>query len=965
MRITSIVFFFALVSIRLGAADIDEFKVKRQDVFEFTQKPTLTRQGTSVTIAFESKGYCDATIALEDMQGKIVRHLASGVLGPKAPEPFQRNSLRQTIVWDGKNDRGEYLKEAETLTVRVSLGLKPAFERNLFWEPKRRHGWAAPKLQVTQEGVYIYEGGNGFDYVKLYGHDGQYTKTIYPFPGNKIEQVNGLKHTTYPDGQTLPVKATFLQQTFLTCGNLHGREYPKKYAIDSDQADGGCHYGMYGYASSILAVNAGRLALGKTYLNRFATDGSSGGMEFEGPAVALPTTGKAWDNNGLKISAAPRSAALSPDGKTLYLTAYLFCHFGRASADIVGGGTWEAFHCVLKMDLDGDKPPSLFAGNMEVNKSGSDNKSFNAPASVAVDKEGRVYVADFRNDRVQIFGADGSLLKSIGVTRPAIVSIASKSQEIYVFSSLVYTPEVVQKQEKVDCQLTVFNSFDSPNKKLSCKLPEGMGASGAAGWYSGIGLPLSAVVDDFASPPTIWFANEWARENVLTRGRITYSNVELFTLENGQLKAKRSFATDVAKSVKRSTPAPYGRSRLYVNPGNGHVYVCEGEAYDGKSFKNLLELDPETGSIEVRPIPFDAEDMCFDNDGHVYLRSINTVARYDPTDWREVPWDYGDERNPVYTSSSSDRKEAALISGLPLPCDCGWHQGGLYVSLQGNLVVSCGLQVQVPTSKYETGNVIVSAVPYRPAMYPGRCVQGRAGAPLMHIWDQHGKMIATDILPGLGGAIYGLGLDRDNNVYLMSSNTRVLDGKTYQNQASGTIIKVVPGKAKMLSQGATPIPLADSDKPKRPVDLQSAPQGVAWIDGAEWMYGGVGFDGKNYGQGCGCWNARFAFDYFGRSFAPELHRFSVAVLDCNGNLILRVGRYGNADSAGPQSGVPLGNDEVGMVHGAYVATHTDRRLFIADPSNDRIFSVKLGYHAEEKIPLKSAKDDGLNSSDNK
>ena len=33
----------------------------------------------------------------------------------------------------------------------------------------------------------------------------------------------------------------------------------------------------------------------------------------------------------------------------------------------------------------------------------------------------------------------------------------------------------------------------------------------------------------------------------------------------------------------------------------------------------------------------------------------------------------------------------------------------------------------------------------------------------------------------------------------------------------------------------------------------------------------------------------------------------------------------------------------------YLATQTDRRVFVADPGNDRIISVKLGYHATEKV----------------
>jgi flagellar hook assembly protein FlgD len=76
-------------------------------------------------ISFASKGYCDATVAIEDASGRIVRHLVSGVLGPNAPAPFAKNSLSQRIVWDGKNDRGDYVEDRQ-LTARVSLGLRPS-----------------------------------------------------------------------------------------------------------------------------------------------------------------------------------------------------------------------------------------------------------------------------------------------------------------------------------------------------------------------------------------------------------------------------------------------------------------------------------------------------------------------------------------------------------------------------------------------------------------------------------------------------------------------------------------------------------------------------------------------------------------------------------------------------------------------------------------------------------------------
>ena len=126
------------LSVASGASDLDEFKVTREPVFECANKPVVTREGDKVTIAFETKGLCDVAVAIEDADGEIIRHLASGVLGPNVPEPFQKNRKKQLIVWDGENGKGEYIDETDRVTVRVSLGLESRFEWARYWMPSKR-----------------------------------------------------------------------------------------------------------------------------------------------------------------------------------------------------------------------------------------------------------------------------------------------------------------------------------------------------------------------------------------------------------------------------------------------------------------------------------------------------------------------------------------------------------------------------------------------------------------------------------------------------------------------------------------------------------------------------------------------------------------------------------------------------------------------------------------------------------
>ena len=92
---------------------------------------------------------------------------------------------------------------------------------------------------------------------------------------------------------------------------------------------------------------------------------------------------------------------------------------------------------------------------------------------------------------------------------------------------------------------------------------------------------------------------------------------------------------------------------------------------------------------------------------------------------------------------------------------------------------------------------------------------------------------------------------------------------------------------------------------------------------------------------CQCWAARFDLDGFDRVFLPDQLRCAVEVLDANGNVLTRLGGYGNADDPG----VALADPRSVMV--------TDQAAYIGDAANGRVLRVELGYRAKAGAPSTS------------
>jgi hypothetical protein len=936
---------------------LDEFKVKSDGSSEFAEKPKVVRDGKLVTVSFETRGFCDVTVAVENANGDIVRHLACGVLGDNAPEPFQWNSKKQTLTWDSKNDKGDYLDENQTVALRVSLGLKPAYEKPLFWSPYKRFGSNAPIMCATPEGVYVSEGYT-VDTVRLFDHDGNYVRTIYPFPAGKLEQVAGLeKQTVLQTGQALPHKLGGQQATLLTSGN----------SALSTLTFGG------GIAATTMAVKGERIALAFLNLNRLRTDGTSGGLSLKGPATGfvIPRGSLPYQENAMDLG--PTSAAFSPDGKTVYLTGYVMFN-------------WQGYsrQGVYKFDYVADQAPQVFAGDMEPNGHGDDNAHFAIPNSVACDGKGRVYVADYLNNRIQIFDSNGKYLKTITTPYPAKVQIDPKTEEIYAYSWSIGTGisnELIRKYKieedtfrKVQPTLTRFAPFDDPKQLGKFELP--IQAVAMGGQQSWTGQLLHVEMDFWAKQPTLWMVGRKYQVNAAQIGHsgpgafkgaaaddAVNSGIQLMVQDGDKWKRTRSFGEQAQKAVARLKPPDFGIQRLSANAKTHKLYILEHISFN-KSHHSLIEIDPQTDEIKQVPMPFCAEDICFDPDGNIYLRTDKEVVRYDPQTWREIPWDYGEERDKVTFDNAPN---ANVLSALPLPGHrpIMFHQSGMWVSAQGHLAVACNNPVGAVEKHADAWSGVVSvaenSVKYQPEIYPGRALQQPNAE--IHIWDKRGKLVRADAVPGLGYC-NGLGIDKDDNIYVLLDSKRQLGDKTYPNNGAGTLIKfrppAEPGSVRILSSNALPIPLPKDQVPKRAPDTSGGNfvHGSLWMSGSEWFYGAAG----NMSIGCTCYHTRFCLDTFARSFVPEADLYSVAVLDSNGNLIVRIGKYGSTDDGVPLVPQPgatathsIGGDEVPLFYPAYVATDTDRRLFISDLANARIVSVKLAYHTAESVPVNAGK----------
>jgi hypothetical protein len=226
-----------------------------------------------------------------------------------------------------------------------------------------------------------------------------------------------------------------------------------------------------------------------------------------------------------------------------------------------------------------------------------------------------------------------------------------------------------------------------------------------------------------------------------------------------------------------------------------------------------------------------------------------------------------------------------------------------------------------------------------------------------------GKLRKENLISSLSPGARGLCLDPGGNMYvgdpvkpgdmlLPSDFNNVLTSAKKLPDKSGNFYPIFYGSILKFSPegGAGIVPRGEGNQACL---AYGVPVGVK---DALWQYFGVGslpayhsnlYKHYVYG-GCHCEGMRFDVDDWGRTFAPDVGRFRVVVLDTNGNEICTFGSYGNQDSAGAESLVPTSYIPFAWPNAIGVS---DLAVYVGDLLNRRIVRVKLNYAADESCSV--------------
>lgn len=876
----------------------------------FKDPPAVARSGQKVEISFSVTGPTDVEVAILSPDGKVVRHLAAGVLGgAKNPPPPLAPGLTQRLVWDGKGDWGSAPGDGP-FSVRVRLGLSARFGRIIADSPFNFNETFCRGLAVDPDSGELYMLGmktrdSALIFLRVYDRQGNYLREIMPYPANVDARSRELfGSVTVPEtGEQAPLNYHSLWPTFYPFAqNPEGTRDLNVKLVGFRRADKSVVLAHESFAS-IFRIRGG--------------DGAAAGDKFAEPL---------WTGRKLAGSAGvgPVMGAIAPDGKAIYFAGYAA---PPKKPDKLNAAWPDGRIYKTVLTADGCKSDA-FADVALPDDAPAPVKGWNVWADtcalhgLAVAADGRVFVCDNVAGKVHVFAADGKPAGSFDAPFAYCVAANDKGDTLYVLTrdarKYGQCPKSLLKLDCSKAQARVVARLDLTDR-------------------GGATDPFLAA-DLSGKAPQLWVSGCPRSESLL---RIADTGQALEIVE------------DLADRGK--TAAGFA-CRMDVDPEADLVYVHNGWAYilryNGLSGEYAGQLDKDG---RARPIV--GSEFAVRRDGMIYLSGSDNAGGGYSGPWRRL---------------TRDLAEAPLPGGAKQFADRYGKMGGGYFGNQGSAVAPDGTLYFNGMFTFRI-NAIFQLKPdgtpgacprlrdafANAAISPACKKAGFDGALVGWLQDQSGGVDVDQ-----QGNIYaGVRiLPRD---FKMPAEFDKLDRKAFRHwfESLGSVIKFAPTGGGMVPDSLKPGEKYRIDKawtyeftvPEKIADgvKMGFGQRLDWYQPPRTitMEGGLAAYPMlaPFSNQCACQTPRFEVDDYGRLFIPNALTCSVQVVDNEGNLITRFGSYGNADSAGPGGRIP--GPAIPLAYPVAVRTSL-KHIYVADSANRRVVRLDPSYIAEQTVAIK-------------
>ena len=816
------------------------------------REATVRQTAAGHEVSFVVEEPVDVTVRIVDARGRVVRHLACGMVGlEKAAAPFAPKALSQKIVWDGKDDEDEPV-EVEGCSAVVLAGMEATFDRLLL----EGHDTFAADIAAfggSNRTGHIFTANlnamiHRISFVREFDREGHYVRTVWPLNPN-------MDRKQYLD---------FLQRED-TCAwkqyNMHWAWGTKDY--DGKWVLGELHDNVFGglLVASLTQVADGRIVGMRSISSPrafivWAEDGRVvNHAQVVAPWYKMGDPLNPWTKDALNICS-------GPEGKLVYVTD---------AGQIAKGGKVKWGWVVGCFDATTLKPVSRFAwsGLKKLdtpvyhlgtpNESGEDEAHFKAPTGVAIDYKGRFWVADA--DCLKVYADDGKFLKRIDAKTPGFEEVQFYSAKIGADydSGGIYVVTGGKRRSRKDRKLYKVDSLE--NLKIVWEIP--------LTFRYHYGPARQVFVDSKAN--IVWVARGAGPRTLLR------------VVDKG--------ATFEKKVIDGNAPGKLLKPQWMRTDSAGNIYILD------MGRKAILKTDIDGNNVLEIPVKVTSSDgyFCLDREDNLYITEWS---------WRR-PFrlrKFDSDGSPLKIGG----KEALDFTG---PDD--WIRDERNGRVKGVCVVPNG-DIYVAGSE-----------PYHQA-YALYKKDRTMKASWVNVYTADGVLKKAKLVQI--GSINEIQVGRDG-LYAVQAGFGASTG--------------------MRNQVARDKEVAHWTLYNK-LQKYSLEGGVENGDGHLWNHAGVGFVNS---MACGyeCAGAQMCIDKDDRVWIPEHIVYNVKAVDSAGNLIARIGTYGNADCDGDPNGKNP-RPAIPITWPVSIARHKDY-LLIADRISARVVRCRLAYRDRKEIKL--------------